>query len=765
MVVTTGRTNGKRSMRNGAIADVVADRARGVVSTSAETVSLAGDTDQSGPTMVPAASVTTEVVVELGESNLWATVERAGTLSRPELVKGARPGQFPADLRVTAAGRWFWGAQRIRAADVLVSNILSRADDPVPMVVAGQVIAGAEMVARQIATLVSLVKPVAPSRLTLVHPVDLSRRGRAAVESHLIRRLPADTSVRWISRAEAVVAAAPECADLAPGDRVGILHVGGSCVEAAVWKQSAPSSGDVVAMRIDRGNAGHAVDDALLTALCHGTGLGRSEARPPVNLPQLRRECERAKVALSAETAVDIDIDGVPVRMVRSDVEQLSARLLTRQLDTLGTAVSRSHEETAPLRMILLLGGATAAPSLVEAASARFDVPVIAVPRVGDTLARQTMTDATGMVRADRAAAAVTASRGAVPAPIVLRGESTAASLAQARRQWDPLISLTAVPAAASVSTPDGDDRAASAREHAALRTSSRANGAVATRSTGRTSGTAASTGVRSPLPPSFARSQAGPTRIPFPRPTHLAMAAGLLMAIAAVPAIGGAMQSADDPTTTATTNGLGSAVGAGSGGLLGGPGLVFTPGAVGPAGPSGIEWLANPTGTLGPNQLLSMAKPASSGAGPSDLPSTARRASTAGGTSPANGSMPASSSTPGGGSTPAGGSTPIGGSSPVGSTPGGGSTPASTTPPASTPAASDPPSASDPPPVTNPSASDPPPASNPEPTGESSPNSAADPAPSSAESSPAPDPSPLSTGSPDGGSAGVAESTDSATP
>jgi hypothetical protein len=554
-------------MRNGAIAEVVTDRARRVPSTSAETVLPAGDRDQSVPTVptvptVPPSRVMTEIVVELGETNLWVTLERAGTFSRPELVRGAAPGQFPADLRVTEAGRWFWGAQRVRAGDVLVSNILSRADDPVPMVVAGQVIGGAEMLARQVATLFSLVKPGAPSRLTLVHPVDLSPRGRMAVESHLLRRLPADTRVRWISRAEAVVAAAPECADLAAGDRVGILHVGGSCVEAAVWRQSSASSGEVVAVRVDRGNAGHAVDDALLGALCHGTGLGRSQERPSVDLPRVRRACERAKISLSAETAADVDVDGVPVRMVRSDVEELSARLLARQLDILGTAVSRSDQDAAPVRMILLVGGAASAPSLVEAASDRFDVPVIAVPRVGDRLARSAKTD-TGPEKVASAPVVTSTStpRGASPAPVARTDDAShATALARARRPWDPQSSLTAVPAAGSASTAEPDEKAAAAA------------------------------GVRSTLPPSFVRAPARPTRIAFPRPTHLAMAAAVLIGVAVVPAIGGAMRSADDPTTSAASSGLGSAAAAGSGGLLGASGLGFTPGVGGPAGSTGAQ-------------------------------------------------------------------------------------------------------------------------------------------------------------------------------
>ena len=401
--------------------------------------------------------MTTELVVELGETNLWVSVDRDGTTSRPELVKGAEPGQFPADLRVTEAGRWFWGAgRRRRDGDLLVSNVLARVDDPVPVIIGRDALSGAELVARQVATLVRLVKAATPTRLTLVHPVDLSRRGRAAVEGHLSRRLPVGTEVTWVSRAEAAVAATPECADLAPGDRVGVLHVGGSSVEAAVWRRSGASAGEVVAVRVDRGGAGHAVDDTLLSALSRGTGFGRPTGWPRVDRPSLRRECERAKVALSAETAVDVDVEGVPVRMVRGDVEELSAPLVTRQLDTLGTVLGRSDGEGSPLRLILLLGGASATPSLVEAAGARFEVPVIAVPRVGEVLARTgdyAAADRTGVGSA--AGYATTAPRGAAPAPSPTEDDdaSPAAVLARARRRWAPMVPLTAATAVASTSS------------------------------------------------------------------------------------------------------------------------------------------------------------------------------------------------------------------------------------------------------------------------------------------------------------------------
>ena len=103
-------------MQNGAIADVVTEGARDVVPAQVETGSSWTPSDgwvsttqgdraarEAGEV---AAVVSCEVVVELGETNLWVSLDQDGTTSRPDLVEGAQPGQFPADLRVSAAG-WY----------------------------------------------------------------------------------------------------------------------------------------------------------------------------------------------------------------------------------------------------------------------------------------------------------------------------------------------------------------------------------------------------------------------------------------------------------------------------------------------------------------------------------------------------------------------------------------------------------------------------------------------------------------------------------
>ncbi len=615
------------------------------------------------------AAVTTEVVVELGETNLWVTLERAGSVSRPLAADDAAPGQFPAQVRVSESGQWRWGSGRnLAAGEVVVGDLLSRVDDPVPMVVGGDAVLGAEAVARQVAALWQRVAPSAPSRLTLVHPVDLSRRGRMTVERHLVRLVPAVGSIRWVSRAAAAVAAAAECADLDPEDQIGVLHVGGRSVEAVVGTTAALSSGAVHALRVDHGGAGHAVDDTLLAAVRTG-----GEELHPSDLEGLRRECERAKIALSSETSVDLDVRGMPVRLVRADLEELSARLLARQLDTLETVRVQSERAGSPLRLILLVGGAAAAPALVEAASARFELPVVAVPRLGDAVAERlatgTIVAASDDPRAtekwpadpDLAPDALTTPRGAVAAvPVTDEDDSLIATLARSRRQWAPTVPLSAATAGGPRALGEVDDlsRFRTAPEPALddPESSDGATPVVAGGPPGPTGSTPSAGEPRS----GARRAAARFARVPMPRPTHLAAAAGLLIAVAAVPVISGALGGGDGAGATGA-NGPNSVARAGStSGLFGGSGLGFSPGAAGDGGPSGTQSPANPTGTLGPHELSSMVKPGASTSATSPTPSSSSTTSSVPTASPmATGSTPAAKV----GTTPAGAPAATGGS------------------------------------------------------------------------------------------------------
>ena len=630
------------------------------------------------------AKVMTHVVVELGGTNLWVSVHSpGGRVTRPALVAGRPDGQFPAALRVTSSGRWFWGAHRRYADDeVLVTDILSRVDDPVPLVVGSSRVPAAYLVAQQVSTLYQAVATGSRHRLVLVHPVDLSERGRAMVEDELRRRLPAGTPVAWVSRAAAAVGALPECDELVEGDVVGVLHLGGTTSEAVAWRQSA-TGGSIGPATVDRGHAGHALDDTLLTAVLPTEARRSDDA--PVDVAHLRAACAHAKVLLSSETAADVDVAGRPVRLVRGEVEELTRRLLARQLDTLG-AVLAHQPPSAAVRFVVLVGGGAGAPYLVEAASERFDVPVLSIPRVGEALSVSALptpsgAEATAVDRPEPGGAAET------------HGATDRDPAAATRRPWaghGPLparlrrrAGAVAVPARAVSATPGSG-----------------------------------------PL--------GRPVRIVKPRPVHLGVAAAALLALWAGAQSLGLSHAGGAPTATAAAAAagpLGLGVQATDQGAVSSPdGLAFTPGGSTYSVP---PWLtgSHPAGsTLGPaGRPLSMV---TAGGAPSTIatksstPSTtasttssraatsaaspagaATRAAGPAGSSaaPVVGSAPATSAA----SSPPVKSTPASGTStaPASGSGAGGSTPTSTAP-ASTPqpvvtSSPGPAAAPDPPPAT----------------------------------------------------------------
>lgn len=481
------------------------------------------------------AKVMTHVVVELGGTNLWVSVHSpGGRVTRPALVAGRPDGQFPAALRVTSSGRWFWGAHRRHADDeVLVTDILSRVDDPVPLVVGSSRVPAAYLVAQQVSTLYQAVATGSRHQLVLVHPVDLSERGRAMVEDELRRRLPAGTPVAWVSRAAAAVGALPECDELVEGDVVGVLHVGGTTSEAVAWRQSA-TGGSIGPATVDRGHAGHALDDTLLTAVLPTEARRSDDA--PVDVAHLRAACAHAKVLLSSETAADVDVAGRPVRLVRGEVEELTRRLLARQLDTLG-AVLAHQPPSAAVRFVVLVGGGAGAPYLVEAASERFDVPVLSIPRVGEALSVSALPTPSG-------AEATAVDRPEPGGAAEAHGATDRDPAAATRRPWaghGPLparlrrrAGAVAVPARAVSATPG--------------------SGPV-----GR------------------------PVRIVKPRPVHLGVAAAALLALWAGAQSLGLSHAGGAPTATAAAAAagpLGLGVQATDQGAVSSPdGLAFTPG------------------------------------------------------------------------------------------------------------------------------------------------------------------------------------------
>ncbi|GAA4403415.1 hypothetical protein GCM10023168_14930 [Fodinibacter luteus] len=349
-----------------------------------------------------------QVVVELGETNVWVTLSTpSGAVAPPGFEQTGTSGRLPAGAAVAPDGSWRWGVERGKLTEgVVVSGFLARVDDPVPLVVDGHRCPATELVARQVEHVVRLASDGRrPSLVSVVHPDEMSHRSVRAISS----ALELDAPVRWVTRAEAAVTAAASAGDLDAGDVVACLHVGGAGCAASVWSvDDAPRR--LGPVRSEPSCAGAALDDQVVRAV-------ESSASPTARGPraELRSVCSSAKARLSCETAVDVPVGDTVVRLVRTELEEISAPLLARQLDTLADALALAGVEASTVRSIVLTGGSAAAPGLVEAAGSRFDAPATVVDRLGPVLGHDTA--AAEAARARAVPAEVQETRVAAPTP------------------------------------------------------------------------------------------------------------------------------------------------------------------------------------------------------------------------------------------------------------------------------------------------------------------------------------------------------------
>ncbi len=329
----------------------------------------------------PDADDDIQVVVELGETNIWVTlVTKRGRHAPSELTRVGDAGCVPAGVAVDTDGTWRWGVDRHSsdAGALVIGGFLSRVDDVVPLVIDSVRIPATELVAGQVSHVVTLATTGhrEPSLVTIVHPDEMSARARQAIGTAVSVAAP----IRWVGRAEAAIAAACANGDLEPHDVVASLHVGGSTCVASVWSSELPPR-RLGPFRTESACAGSALDDRLV-----GTLIASHTAPTTQSRIALWSACSEAKVLLSSQTSADLRVGDTPVRLVRTELEEISAPLRERQLEALADALALAGVETSSLRTVLLTGGAAAAPGVVSAAGARFDAPAWVVGRLAATV-------------------------------------------------------------------------------------------------------------------------------------------------------------------------------------------------------------------------------------------------------------------------------------------------------------------------------------------------------------------------------------------
>ncbi|MGW4635340.1 Hsp70 family protein [Nocardia sp. NPDC004415] len=119
--------------------------------------------------------------------------------------------------------------------------------------------------------------------------------------------------------------------------------------------------------------------------LAHALGDAEFDPFDPLveaELTALRERCRIAKEELSLDTATVVPVGalgtGGPVRIVRSEFEDVVRGDLLDSLDLVRTAVRQAGIEFGDVRAVLLTGGGGAIPLVAELVSAEFGLPVVA---------------------------------------------------------------------------------------------------------------------------------------------------------------------------------------------------------------------------------------------------------------------------------------------------------------------------------------------------------------------------------------------------
>lgn len=124
----------------------------------------------------------------------------------------------------------------------------------------------------------------------------------------------------------------------------------------------------------------HKIIDWLITEFKSENGVDLS--RDPMALQRLKEAAEKAKIELSSTTSTEINlpyimpVDGIPKHLVRSltraKFEQLVDDLIKRTIEPCKTALKNAGLSTSEIDEIILVGGSTRIPAIVDAVQKYF---------------------------------------------------------------------------------------------------------------------------------------------------------------------------------------------------------------------------------------------------------------------------------------------------------------------------------------------------------------------------------------------------------
>lgn len=318
---------------------------------------------------------------------------------------------------VTADGDLLFGDEAEQTAarhpERALRDVVGRIGDDVPLVVGGYAMPAEDVLARLVlwvTAAASAVHGARPASIALTHPAGW-RGHRLGLVEQALRAV--DLEVLLVANP---VAAAAERTDAeAPRGLRAVFDLGSDTCTAAIVRTTGSGVRQVGPAVVIDEVGGTGFDDQLLAHALLMTGGPLAEAsalEERARLIQARSSAVTAKHALSFDGDAEIEVgtaeSSALVRITRSEFEGMIGDDLDRAVDALDQALEQTDLTADDLVEVLLVGGSSSIPLLVQRLSARFDVAIVAA-------SEPQLSIASGAARGAWMAFAAAASAAAVP--------------------------------------------------------------------------------------------------------------------------------------------------------------------------------------------------------------------------------------------------------------------------------------------------------------------------------------------------------------
>jgi actin-like ATPase involved in cell morphogenesis len=326
-----------------------------------------------------------QVGIDLGTTHAMAAVCRSGGAA--EVVPlDRRGGAVPAALYLGADGAFLVGeaAERRALSDPgrVVRELTRRVGDPTPVLVGRTPVPGDELAARFVARLVEDVarrEGGVAARVAVTHPVGWGAHKVGSLRAALAGQGLA--SAVLVAEPRAAVAGYASGGRLPVGGLVAVYDLGGGSFDASVVRRT-PSGVELVGTPegVER-LGGVDFDELVFEHVRDALGPAWEDLDPAdpevlAAVADLRRECTAAKEALSQDTEVlvRVALPGVrtEVRLGRAEFEERIRPAVAETVEATRRVIDSAGVAPADLAALLLVGGSSRIPLVVQMVSAAF---------------------------------------------------------------------------------------------------------------------------------------------------------------------------------------------------------------------------------------------------------------------------------------------------------------------------------------------------------------------------------------------------------